>query len=445
MRGRVLGYSDAGIRGSFVLCVSCFELASRSIQRLPRLCLFLAIAFCQAIQAAEPAAYFDRNTQPLDYAGPGRELPEPENLQEVRIGYYGPGDPQHRLAGDLWCAALLAIEEANGQGGYRGKPFRLVPRWSENPWSGGAAAVTEMVYTDQVWAIVGGVDSASTHLAEQVTTKARLPLVSAASSDRTANSAVVPWFFSLLPGDQLQAPVLVEELAGQVGAEPFVVIVGEDHDWRSFHAQLGRELAKRGLTPQFQFTYRPLDEDCAELVRRTLDARPAAVVLIADAAGSARLVRDLRAGGFQGMVFGGPSMGRRQFLQEAGAAAEGAVFPCLVEPGERWPELEEAFRKRFQRVPDYAAAATYDAVSLLVAAIRQAGLNRARIDDSLRELSPWLGAAGTVSWDTLGGNTRPPRLARITSGRIYAPAAAQSVSRHSQGREPVEGISPGNP
>ena len=227
--------------------------------------------------------FFDRRKLPLEYAGPGREDPDPENLAEVRIGYFGPDDPAHPEAGDLWCAAVLAIEQANQQGGYQGKPFRLVARWSDNPWTGGAAQVTQMVYADGVWAIVGGIDSASTHLAEQVTTKARLPLVCASNSDRTTNSAIVPWMFSLLPGNQLQAPGLVAELARRVGRKPFVVIAGEDHDSRSFLAELNRSLAKHGLAPQFQFVYRPTDADHADLARRALDSQPAAVVLVADA------------------------------------------------------------------------------------------------------------------------------------------------------------------
>ena len=83
--------------------------------------------------------------------------------------------------------------------------------------------VTRMVYEDSVWALVGGIDSASTHLAEQVTTKARLPLVCGASTDRTMNSAIVPWMFSVLPGNQLQAPLLAAELSRRIGLKPFVV------------------------------------------------------------------------------------------------------------------------------------------------------------------------------------------------------------------------------
>jgi branched-chain amino acid transport system substrate-binding protein len=387
----------------------------------------VAIGSCCVVVGAEAsvatppdgkAPFFDRRTLPLEYAGPGRETPEPENLAEVRIGYFGPDDPAHPEAGDLWCAAVLAIEQANREGGYQGKPFRLVARWSDNPWTGGAAHVTQMVYADGVWAIVGGIDSASTHLAEQVTTKARLPLVCAASSDRTANSAIVPWMFSLVPGNQLQAPGLVAELARRVGRKPFVVIAGEDHDARSFLGELNRSLAKHGLAPQFQFVYRPADGNHAALARRALDSQPSAVVLVADAGGSARLVRELRGTGFQGEIFGGSTMGRRRFLVDAGPAAEGVILPLLVEPGEQLPVLEAKFQARFQRSPDFAAAGTYDAVQLLVAAVRKAGLNRARIGDALRQLSPWNGAAGLVRWDTLGGNTRPMHLGTVSGGRL---------------------------
>lgn len=384
---------------------------------------------CSVVAAAETpvvpspggkAPFFDRRELPLEYVGPGRDDREPKDLTEVRIGYFGPDDPAHPEAGDLWCAASLAIEEANREGGYRGKPFRLVARWSENPWTGGAAHVTRMVYGDGVWALLGGIDSASTHLAEQVTTKARLALVSAASSDRTTNSAIVPWMFSLLPGNQLQAPLLAAELARRIGRKPLVVIAGEDHDSRSFLAELNRSFSKVGLAPQFQFVDRPSDANEAETVRRALACRPAAVVLIADARGSARLVREFRGARFEGDIVGGPAMGRRRFLEEAGSTAEGVVLPLVRQPGEKWPAWEDAFRKRFQRSPDFAAAATYDAVQMLVAAVRQAGLNRVRIGDALRALSPWEGVAGTVRWDTLGGNTRPAHLGRVSGGRLVS-------------------------
>ena len=71
-------------------------------------------------------------------------------VREVRIGYFGPSDVQDRIAGDMWRAAQAAISDANRQGGFHGKPFRLVPAWSKDPWGTGVAQLTRVVYRDKV-------------------------------------------------------------------------------------------------------------------------------------------------------------------------------------------------------------------------------------------------------------------------------------------------------
>ena len=111
-------------------------------------------------------------------------------------------------------------------------------------------------------------------------------------------------------------------------------------------------------------------------------------------------------------------MGSRSFLEKAGKAAEGVIFPLLYTPGKESGSFEEDFTKRFGRYPDYLAAHTYDAVNLLVAAIRKAGLNRPRICDAVRELSSWRGVTGSIRWDSLGSNSRSVGLGKIRAGRV---------------------------
>ena len=105
----------------------------------------------------------------------------------------------------MWCAASLAVEQANEAGGYRGLPFRLMPAWSDNPWGSGVKELTRLVFEDKIWAIVGGADGPTTHLAEQVAVKAGLPLINPVSTDKTVNLTNVPWIFSCTPQDPLQA------------------------------------------------------------------------------------------------------------------------------------------------------------------------------------------------------------------------------------------------
>ncbi|MBE3068785.1 MAG: ABC transporter substrate-binding protein [Planctomycetes bacterium] len=360
--------------------------------------------------------FFDARQRETRYAGPGRDVPEPSDVDEVLIGYFGPDDAAHPEGGDMWCGAQMAVDEANARGGYRGKRFRLVAGWSADPWGAGASHLARLVYRDRVWAVVGGIDGASVHLAEQVVAKARLALVSPAATDRTANLANVPWMFSCAPGDHLLAPVLAADMASRLAGGPFVVVSTDDHDSQMLAVEWLKCLAARGLVPHSHFQHPQGSDDVGELVTRVVEARPRAVAVVAGAHASAHLVAALRGGGYGGLVFGGPSMGRRRFVDEAGPAAEGVVFPLLLAPGPAAARFAEAFRARFGRPADYAAAYTYDAVGLLVAAIGKAGLNRARIGDAVRDLSPWTGVTGTVTWDALGSNTRPAALGTICGG-----------------------------
>jgi len=364
--------------------------------------------------------FFNAREHRTEYAGPGRNTPAPREVDEVLIGYFGPSDPDDSQGGDMWFAAQMAVEEANAAGGYREKPFRLVPGWSENPWGSGVAHVTRMAYTDKVWAVIGGIDGPSTHLAEQVVAKARLPLVSPVSTDKTVNLANVPWMFSLAPGDHLLAPIVAGAIAAETGDAPFVLVSADDHDSRVFTTELNKALSERRMAPDLQVEYRRGKRDVGELVARLVQAKPAAVAIAADADDSARLVAALREEGYTGSIFGGPAMGRQQFLQQAGAAAEGVVFPLLYEPRTTPTGFAKTFARRFGHPPDYAAAHTHDAVRLVLEVIQKAGLNRARIRDAVNDASPWTGAAGTVQWDGLGANTRSARLGSLRNGRVVA-------------------------
>ncbi|MHC4228439.1 MAG: ABC transporter substrate-binding protein, partial [Planctomycetota bacterium] len=370
--------------------------------------------------------FFDARTRQTRYAGPGRQNLPPANVKEVLIGYFGPDKPSDPEGDDMYHAACLAIEQANQVGGYNGVPFRLVQGWSDNRWQSGAAEVVRMAYTHKVWAIVGGIDGPSTHVAEQVVAKARLALLSPGSTDKTVNLANVPWMFSCLPGDHLQVPVLAQAIAAHAGKNPFLLVSSVDHDSHLLTVELNKSFVQRRMAPRYHFEFKPGRKDYSRLAEKIVQAEAHTLVLIAAAEESAQLICAVREKGFEGSVFGGPHMGSRSFLEKAGKTAEGVIFPLLYTPGKESGSFEEEFACRSGNRPDYLAAHTYDSVSLLIAAIRKAGLNRPRICDAVRELSPWPGVTGSIRWDSLGGNSRAVGLGTVRAGRVICVSMPQT-------------------
>lgn len=377
------------------------------------------------ISAAPPETegmnpFFEARAHTAEYAGPGREVPFPTDIKEVKIGWFGPSDPNDAAAGAMWRAASMAIEEANRKGGHNGQPFRLVTSWSENPWGSGIKDVTRLVYDEDVWAIVGAPDGPAAHLVEQVVAKARLPFISPVATDKTANLANVPWIFSCTPGDHLQASALARAIVSQVEGRSLAVVSCTDHDSRAFTTELLAALSKLERFPSLHVWFRPLSPGFDTQLQSICQAQPGAVALIAGARDAGRFMRALREEGLAVPVFGGPAMGRHLFIRTAGQYAEGVVFPLLWQPsvtGMLSAEFDRRFQQQFGIHADYTAAHTYDAVNLLIAAIQRAGLNRVLIRDAIRELSPFLGIAGHITWDPTGHNHRPVNLGMVRDGR----------------------------
>jgi branched-chain amino acid transport system substrate-binding protein len=379
------------------------------------------------------APFFEARKHQTKYAGPGRDEHPPASIKQVLIGYFGPSTPTHPQAGDMWRAAGMAVEQANQQGGYAGIPFRLVPAWSENPWGSGVSQLTRLIYIHKLWAIIGGIDGPSTHLAEQVAAKARITVLNPVSTDKTVNLANVPWIFSLAPQDHLLAPVLADAIASNVDAKPFVLASAVDHDSRVFTVELTKSLAQHRLVLSYHFEFKPQQRQFEEFAEGIVCTQAPTLVLIAGPHDSARLISTLRQKHFAGLIFGGPCMGQRYFLQEATKAAENTLFPLLYAPSGISAGFEERFNSCFGHRPDYFAAHTYDAARLLITAIHNAGLNRVRVRDAISELSPWTGVTGDITWDALGANRRTVCLGTVKSGRVISasepPALDESMPR----------------
>lgn len=359
------------------------------------------LACCAVLAAAQNPArtspYKDARQPAPVFSGPADAAVDPASVREVLIGYYGPSAATNPESA-AWRGAQRAIDEANRQGGYRGKPFRLIAAWSEDPWRGGAAQITRMAFVDRVWAIVTGADGTGVHLAEQVVVKALLPLVNARATDRSIHMAGVPWMFSIAPGDDR----LASALEGALRDRSIAIVSATDHDSRAFtrylesHARAAHADVKRRL--QFDAA----QSDLRSLVRDAVEADAEAIVVVAPPRESAEVVGLLRAAPYSGAVIGGPQFGSRAFLDGAGKAAEGVVFPSTAPVETR----------------DTSESAGFDATRVVIDAIRAAGLARAGIRDAIAARSPAQGESGRIEWDQYGQNARRPALMTIRSGNV---------------------------
>jgi branched-chain amino acid transport system substrate-binding protein len=372
----------------------------------------LLVDACASEPATQNSAPFLRlRERTLEYTGPEREEGDLQNVKEVTIGWFGPHDSTNRLAAGMWWAASLAIKEANEQGGFKELPFRLVPRWSVDPWGAGVSQLARMIYDERALGLLGSMDSPSTHLAEQVVAKAQLALVSPITTDKSVTLAGVSWMFTCAPSDDAIARVLVTDVLGTLKGtfNKLVLLSATDHESRMTVREVLKAFSQQHHPPDFQFAVPPGLRAFTNWMEAVEHAQPGVVLILAGAEDAARLVRAVRERIPACALFGSQSMGRARFLELAGRSAEGVRFPLLFVANPADPATAhflEQFTRQYHHPPDYTAALTYDATRLLIEAIRRGGLNRARIREALTQLSPWPGIAGPIRFDGTGQNIR---------------------------------------
>jgi ABC-type branched-subunit amino acid transport system substrate-binding protein len=100
--------------------------------------------------------FTDPNT--LEYNGAAQKRPDGDisKMSEVAIGFLGPleKNPESIFGIPMLRGAQLAIEEANGRGGYRGKPLALKVHNDAALWGASAAEIVKMLFDENCWGML---------------------------------------------------------------------------------------------------------------------------------------------------------------------------------------------------------------------------------------------------------------------------------------------------
>jgi len=404
------------------------------------------------------AAPYDKNyTHPNLYSGAARDVPEPGDISEVRIGFFGPIDknPESVFGMRMLHGAQLAVEERNAGGGYGGKTFRLMmhndyDNWQakavygeDRPtdptiWGSASNEVVKMVYDDRDWAIFGSISSESTHIALRVALRAEIPIVNSASTDPTIPETYIPWYFTDLQDDRVQCLTLARRIFTELGLKR-VALLRVNNRYGRFGVGKFRDAARRlGHPVVIEQKFLPGDTDFSRQLNVIRSSRVDAIVLWTDEIPAANILKQMRAAGMKQPVFGSYRTLGPELLATAGEAAEGfeAVFP--YDPARQdpaWLDFNRRFEVRFHEEPEQFASLAYDAMNALLDSICKGGLNRARIHDALASIEEYDGVTGHMVFDPNQKNVAPMYLGTVHRGNITyrvatmekAPAVGQTA------------------
>jgi branched-chain amino acid transport system substrate-binding protein len=388
----------------------------------------------------------------LEYPGYGRHIPEPENIDTVKIGFIGPiigstansiGGPkeiplrvgQRVLRWDGYQASHLApigtkmlqgaqliVEQANAKGGYRGKiPYKLIARNDNGNWRSSGRETITLAYKDKVWAILGTVDGANSHIAIRAALKAELVVMNSADTDPTFVETSIPWAFRCITDDRQMCYILSDFAFKKLGLKNVAAIRASNRYGRMSIDEFRDAATRLGHPFHAELQYEEGDTNFYDQLKRIQSLQVDGIITYGNARESALILKQMREMGMDQWFFGSDRLVTKEFVEILGKNHGKVVAGYPYDPTSKDPkyiQFKKDFQKRFNEEAETYAAHAYDGMNMIIQAIEKAGLNRALIRDELVNMSDFEGVTGKKEFDAVLSDRSPASLAIMKNGKF---------------------------
>lgn len=343
------------------------------------------------------------------------------NRAPLPVGFAG---PLTGLYSDLGVAgrngAQLALEEINAAGGCAGRSLELVARDDRNAEETARRVTRELIEEDVV-AIVGHMTSGASVAALPVARQHGTVLLSPTSST-PALSRQKDVFYRVWPSTGAAATALGRYAAEEMDLGTAVTVWDEANEAyaRPFNRAFVEGFRGNGGAVGAQLSFSGSAEvDWDGLAQRVVAAQPEGVLLVASARDTARCAQLLAQRGLEAQIFSSGWGTTDEVMSYGGRFVEGMIAAratAETDTGEKAAAFQSRYQERFGRSPSFVAAAAYDAVRILCAALERTGGSPDGLGDAITETEEFPGVHGPITIDEYGDRAATVVIVEASGG-----------------------------
>jgi branched-chain amino acid transport system substrate-binding protein len=321
----------------------------------------------------------------------------------VRVALEGPiTGPQASTGADMLRGAMLAVEEANADGGVLGRKIQLVRADDKADPARGLDVANQMV-KEGVFAVVGpynsaiGVENLPIYLKAGV-----IPI------HLTSNSATDGEGYTVQPKDYQIAPVEADAIVRLYNARRVAMVYDPSTYTAGIAEQVRSALDKAGVTVVAYDRVEPESHVYLDIVKRIRTLHPDLIYASTYYPEGAVLAGEIRQVRLHGTCFMGLANQDPAFVTQAGLPAARACVYSGVPSAELFGAARQyvsRYRSRFGVDPGTWGSFTYDSLRLLYDAVRRAGgWDSERVRRALARTQNFAGITGSITIEPKTGN-----------------------------------------
>ena len=333
------------------------------------------------------------------------------------------GDPEKKTL-------EMYVDAINAKGGVNGQKLELVIYDDGGDANNARTFATRLVEEDKIAAMVGGTSTGATLAMIPVFEEAQIPFISLAGAVQIIEP-VRKWVFKTPHTDRMACEKIFADLKHR-NLTTIAIISGTDAFGKSMRDQCVAVAPKYGISIAHEETYGPRDSDMTpQLTNIKNTAGVQAVVNTGFGQGPAIVTRNYRQLGITVPLYQSHGVASKQFIDLAGAAAEGVRLPAAallvaekLPNGDPQKPVVVNYSREYQQKTGQAVSTfgghAYDGLMILTQAMQRAkSADKAQVRDEIEKTKGYIGTGGIVNMsptDHLGLNLSAFRMLEIKNG-----------------------------
>jgi len=307
----------------------------------------------------------------------------------------------------------MLVEDINGKGGIDGKMIELLLKDSGSSPERAVSFAKQLIEEEKVLAIIGPSTSGETMAIKSIAEGGKTILLSCAAAEVIV-SPVAPHVFKVAPKDSFAVDMIFGQMK-KMGISRIGVLSSNTGFGKAGKEQIEKLAPSHGIQIAASEVYDKAATDLTAEVTKLKAANIQAVLNWSIEPAQSIVLKNVRQIGLTVPVFQSHGFANIQYAKAAGTAAEGVIFPAsrmiIAESlPVRHPQkaVVESYKKAYEvkykeEVSTFGGHA-YDALMILVRAIKEKGLNREGIRTSIENMKGFVGTAGVFNFSPTDHN-----------------------------------------
>ncbi|HSZ59150.1 MAG TPA: ABC transporter substrate-binding protein [Tepidisphaeraceae bacterium] len=319
----------------------------------------------------------------------------------------------------------LALDEINKAGPVLGKSVDVKTEDDRSVNEEARTACEKLISRDHVCSILGEIASSRSIAMAPACQDARIPMLSPGSTNPKVTQ-MGDYIFRACFIDQYQGAAMAHFVVDTLKAKKYAVLYAANSDYSVGLKDFFNEAAtKLGAEPTQQLSYtEKSDVDFSSQLTKIRDTNPEAIIVTGYYSEAGQIAKQARQLGIKVPLVGGDGWDSDELLKIGGDALNGCYFANHYAPDEDRPAVKEfvaAFKAKYNgEVPDAMAILGYDAMKLMVDAIKRAGSTEGpKIRDALTATKDFPGAAGNITIDKDRNAKKPIVIVGIDNSKLH--------------------------